>query len=106
MRKGIIKLLGIAVSLVLIGAVTGCSVKFYRGHPEDLDKISSLSDKVDKLEEARSLLERRLRDEIRDKQVKLDITKRGLVITFVDEVLFDSGKAELKKEIRNLELFH
>ena len=97
MPKGFIKFIGIAVSVILMGALAGCSVKFYRGHPEDIEKISDLSTRVQELEEAKALLERRLKNEIQDKQVKLDITKRGLVITFVDEVLFDSGKAVLKK---------
>ena len=97
MRKNIIKFISVVVSVFLVVAITGCSVKFYRGHPEDLDKISELKGRVQDLREAKALLERRLRDEIRAKQVKLDITKRGLVITFVNEVLFDSGKAVLKK---------
>ena len=98
MKRGIIKFIGLVVSIVLIGAMTGCSVRFFRGHPKDLDRISELSGRVSELGEAKALLEKRLRSEIRDKQVKLDITKRGLVITFVDEVLFDSGKAVLKKK--------
>jgi chemotaxis protein MotB len=98
MNKGTIKFIGVLVSIFLTMAVTGCSVKFFRGYPEDLDKIDTLETKLRDLEEARDLLERRLRDEIRDKQVKLDLTKRGLVITFVQEVLFDSGKDVLKKE--------
>ena len=97
MREGIIKLFGVVISIFLIAGLTGCSVKFYRGYPEDLDKISELQDKVQELEEAKRLLESRLRNEIRDKQVKVDITKRGLVITFVDEVLFDSGKSVLRE---------
>ena len=98
MNKGAIKFIGIVTIIFLIGALTGCSVRFFRGHPEDLDKISELSGRVSELGEAKALLEKRLRNEIRNKQVKLDITKRGLVITFVDEVLFDSGKAVLKKK--------
>lgn len=98
MNKGAIKFIGVVTVIFLIGALTGCSVRFFRGHPEDLDKISELSSRVNELEEAKALLEERLKNEIRDKQVKLDITKRGLVITFVDEVLFDSGKAVLKQE--------
>lgn len=98
MKKGMRDFIGIVLSIFLIVSVAGCSVKFYRGHPDDLDEISKLSTKVSELEEAKALLERRLKGEIRDKQVKVDITKRGLVITFVDEVLFDSGKAVLKEE--------
>ena len=50
--------------------------------PQVAPKVQSLGDQ--------------LQDEIADKQVKLDMADRGLVITFVAEVLFDSGKAELK----------
>lgn len=97
MKNSIVKFTGIALNIFLLSVITGCSVKFYRGHPEDLGKISELSSRVQELEDAKALLESRLRDEIRDKQVKLDITKRGLVITFVAEVLFDSGQAVLRQ---------
>lgn len=98
MKKDVISFIGVLVSIFLMVTITGCSVKFYRGYPKDLEKISELSGRVEELEEAKALLEKRLKDEIRDKQVKLDLTSRGLVITFVAEVLFDSGKAELRKE--------
>lgn len=98
MRAILVKFMGIAICIFFVSAITGCSVKFYRGYPDDLEKIGKLQTKVQELEEAKTLLERRLKDEIRDKQVKVDLTKRGLVITFVDEVLFDSGKDVLKKE--------
>ena len=98
MKKGVIKFLGVVICMFLIGALVGCSVKFYRGHPEDLRKISSLKSRLEELEDAKQLLERRLKREIRDKQVQVDITKRGLVITFMAEVLFDSGKAVLRKK--------
>ena len=97
MKKVAARFVGLIMTIVLVGAVTGCSIKFYKGYPDDLEKIDELQTKVDELREAKALLERRLRDEIRDKQVKLDITKRGLVITFVDEILFDSGKDVLKE---------
>ena len=100
MNRGAIRFIGIAITMLLVGTLTGCSLNFYRGHPEDLDKIDKLSSKINELEEAKTLLQKRLRDEIKDKQVKLDITKRGLVITFVQEVLFDSGKDKLKKKAR------
>ena len=98
MKKGVIKFLGVIICMFLIGTLAGCSVKFYRGHPEDLRKISSLKSRLEELEDAKQLLERRLKGEIRDKQVQVDITKRGLVITFMAEVLFDSGKAVLRKK--------
>jgi chemotaxis protein MotB len=101
-QNSIIKFIGIVACICLIGTITGCSVRFFRGYPEDLDKISELRGKVQELEDAKSLLENRLKNEIRDKQVKLDITKRGLVITIVDEVLFDSGKAVLRKNAHSI----
>ena len=98
MKKGMIRFISAVICLFLIGAITGCSLNIYKGHPEDLDRISKLRSKVKGLEDAKALLEERLKVEIKEKQVKLDITKRGLVITFVSEVLFDSGKAVLKKK--------
>jgi chemotaxis protein MotB len=97
MKNSMVKFIGITLSIFLVTTITGCSMKFYRGHPEDLEKISELSSRIQELEDAKALLESRLKDEIRDKQVKIDITKRGLVITFVAEVLFDSGQAVLKQ---------
>lgn len=98
MNKGIIRLISVVVSIFLIVAVTGCSINIYKGHPGDLDRISELRGKVKALEGAKVLLEKRLKDEIKEEQVKVKITKRGLVITFMSEVLFASGKAVLRKE--------
>jgi chemotaxis protein MotB len=44
------------------------------------------------------LLEDRLSQEIKDKQVRLAMMGKGLVITFVADVIFDSGKAKIKSE--------
>ena len=76
--------------------VSGCAVGFYKGRPSDKVKIEKLQDELERLKEAKSLLEERLRSEINSDQVALTMEERGLVITFVAEVLFDSGKAELK----------
>jgi chemotaxis protein MotB len=43
-------------------------------------------------------LEERLKQEIADKKVRLEMAEKGLVITFVADVLFDSGKAKLRSE--------
>ncbi len=98
MNNGIIKFISVAICLLLIGAMSGCTVRFHKGHLEDLEKISELRGKLKELEAAKALLEDRLKSQIDKKQVKLDITDRGLVITFLNEILFDSGKAELRKE--------
>ena len=44
------------------------------------------------LEEAKLKLEGALKKEIGDYKAKLELTERGLVITFLSEVFFDSGK--------------
>jgi chemotaxis protein MotB len=91
-------LLSVAVVLVLAFVVSGCAVGFYKGRPSDKAKIEELQDELSRLKEAKSLLESRLRREIDSDQVTLNMEERGLVITFVAEVLFDSGKAKIKPE--------
>lgn len=54
--------------------------------------------KASDLENSRDELARRLAKEISDYQAKLELSERGLVITFLQEILFDSGKAEVKPE--------
>jgi len=53
--------------------------------------------KLSELEEARRELEKSLAGELGDSQTTVEMTDRGLVLTFVAEVFFDSGKAEIKK---------
>ena len=50
------------------------------------------------MERAKEELDRRLKDEIGNRQVKVEMQDKGLVITFVSEVLFDSGKAKLRND--------
>ena len=102
-------LLGIVLIFVLAIALSGCAVAFYKTNPEDKEKIAKLSGEVDRLQalraseqqqlrETMAMLEDKLRREISDKQVRLDMVEKGLVITFVDEVLFDSGKATVRPQ--------
>ncbi len=83
--------------------LTGCSVIFQSGRRQDIQKIANLQDENQRLANEKSELERaknesesRLRGEINNDQVKVEMGDRGLVITFLAEVLFDSGKAKLK----------
>ena len=82
--------------LLVCFIVSGCAVGFYKGRPSDKMKIEELRDELERLREAKTLLEKRLKSEINSNQVALTMEDRGLVITFVAEVLFDSGKAKLK----------
>ena len=78
--------------------ISGCAVGFYKGRPSDMAKIEELKDELSRLKEAKAILEARLKGEIDKKQVRVSMEDRGLVITFVAEVLFDSGKADVKPE--------
>ena len=93
MRK--ISLILLVISLLILN---GCMVIFQKGRRSDLEKIEVLESELTKLKDAGKLLESRLGKEIEEKKVSLTMAEKGLVITFVAEVLFDSGKVKLKKE--------
>jgi len=83
------------ISLIGFG-LCGCTVIFQKGRRSDVEKIKELSQELDQLAQAKKLLEERLQSEINDKQVKLQMMEKGLVITFVADVLFDSGKDKIR----------
>ncbi len=85
------------VSLIVLSFL-GCTVIFQKGRRSDVEKIGELTSRLNELDQAKRLLEDRLQQEIADKQVKVQMLEKGLVITFVSEVLFDSGKAKIKTE--------
>ncbi|MFH1045826.1 MAG: OmpA family protein [Candidatus Omnitrophota bacterium] len=92
----------------ILAILPGCTLVLQKGRTSDVEKIASLSDEVKrlkmteeeylKLKEAYDALEKSLSQEISDKQVSLEMEQKGLVITFVDSVLFDSGKDLLRTE--------
>lgn len=99
---------GTAIVTAAAFLTAGCGINFYAGRPTDVRKIHELSAELerlrqqkaaeaDQLREAQEMLERQLRRELADKEAQLKMTERGLVLTFVSEVLFDSGRAELKE---------
>jgi len=57
---------------------------------------------ITKLEEAKSELERSLIKEIGEYKAKLEMTERGLVITFLTEIFFDSGKDVVRDEVQEV----
>jgi len=87
-----------ALVVFLSLSLAGCTVVFQRGRRSDVEKIEKLSQQLDELNKAKKLLEEKLSQEIKDKQVRLQMMEKGLVITFVADVLFDSGKAKVKTE--------
>ncbi len=93
-----------ALLLAAVFAASGCAVGFYKRSPNDMKKIEDLKGEVDRLmllrnqenrelEAARAELEKRLKGE---QGVSVEMSERGLVVTFLAEVLFDSGKAKVK----------
>lgn len=87
--------------LVILGIISfsGCTFIFQKGRRTDFEKIEELTKQLDEFRQVKQLLEERLKQEIADKQVRLAMAKKGLVITFVTDVLFDSGKAKIKSEV-------
>src|SRR4030043_579801 len=79
----IVRSLGCCLLAVIF--LSGCAVVIQKGRRSDLDKIESLKSELDELKDAKSLLEGKLAQEIKDKQVKLEMQERGLVITVVAE---------------------
>jgi chemotaxis protein MotB len=87
----------IAAVLVSIG-LAGCTFVFQTGRRSDVDKIEELNKQLDELANAKRSLEDRLSQEISDQQIKLQMKDKGLVITVVGDLLFDSGQAKIRPE--------
>ena len=87
-----------ALVLFLTLNLTGCTFIFQKGRRSDAQKIEELSSQLDELSRSKSMLEQKLSQEISDKQVKLQMMEKGLVITVVGDLLFDSGKAKIRPE--------
>lgn len=96
--------------LALTFILSGCAIGIYKGRPSDIKRIEDLKAEVERLkllrdqekrelEAAKAELERRLRGE---KGVTVGLEERGLVVTFVAEVLFDSGKAKIRPEAHDV----
>ncbi|MFA5199833.1 MAG: OmpA family protein, partial [Candidatus Omnitrophota bacterium] len=71
---------------------------FQKGRRSDIQRIDELTAQLEELSRAKSMLEQKLGQEIGDNQVKLQMMEKGLVITVVGDLLFDSGKAQIKSE--------
>ena len=92
------KYISAVLAMLLMLPLNGCTLILQKGRRVDVEKISRLKSELNSLERARKELEDRLSKEISDKEVKVEMLEKGLVITFVAEVLFDSGKASLRED--------
>ncbi|UCD55068.1 MAG: OmpA family protein [Candidatus Omnitrophota bacterium] len=99
MKKEMILLL-----LVTLFVTTGCAVNIYKKSPKANAKIEELSSEVTKLSKLREReredfekMKRELQGKLKGR-VGLAVAERGLVITLANNILFDSGRAKIKKE--------
>ncbi|MDO8730767.1 MAG: OmpA family protein [Candidatus Omnitrophota bacterium] len=68
-------------------------------HQEELDRLAEKKEEEsNELLDAQRALADSLRKELGDARAKLQMTERGLVLTLLDEIFFDSGKAVIKEE--------
>ena len=95
MKKNLPKL---AIVLFLTFGLAGCTFVFQAGKRSDAQKIQDLSAQLEELARSKGLLEQKLGAEIDDNQIKLAMMEKGLVITVVGDLLFDSGKAKIRSE--------
>ena len=109
MRKSVYLLKGITCLVALSMCLSGCALNFYKQSKKNKDRIKQLESEVQNLEQERAderkqmedtkrLLEKKLKSQIRDKSVSLKMDDQGLVIILSDDILFDSGKADIKPE--------
>jgi len=92
----------LAIIIFLSFNLAGCTFIFQKGRRSDIQKIEELSKRLDELDQAKRLLEDSLSREIRDKQVRLQMMEKGLVITVVGDVLFDSGKDRIRSQAHSI----
>ncbi len=95
MKNNFLKL---SLALFISFSLAGCTFIFQKGRRSDVQKIEELRNQLDELSRSKSLLEQKLGAEINDKQIKLQMMEKGLVITVVGDLLFDSGKAKIRSE--------
>ena len=98
MEKSMKKFSFYFVAAVMMMVLAGCAIGVHKRSPQDVQTIKSLSRQLEDLRRAKGRLESQLQKEIAQGDVSITMGKRGLVVTVVAEVLFDSGKAKIKSQ--------
>lgn len=107
MRSGKISVMLVSLFVVSSMMTSGCALNFYKQSPRSKKQIAELEAKISDLEaqrlkeqkefeDARKMMEKQLRDEIDGDKISLRLDDAGLAIILSDDILFDSGKADLK----------
>lgn len=74
-------------------------IQLQKEKTKEVDNVVKQKDReLSELEKAKLELEDALKKEIGDYKAKLEMTERGLVITFLSEVFFDSGKDIIRND--------
>lgn len=84
--------------LFVVLSLAGCTFIFQTGRRSDINKIEELQQQLDELKDARISLEDKLKQELNDSRVKLQMMSKGLVITFLADVLFEPGKDKIRTD--------
>jgi chemotaxis protein MotB len=102
---------GILMALTLVAVVgllsSGCAVNLYKQSPRSKQQIQELQTKIDDLEaqrrqeqlefeDAKRMMEKKLSQQLRDEQISFRLDEAGLAIILSGDILFDSGKADIK----------
>ncbi len=111
--------LGVGMLVVVLG-LSGCAAKIKDARVQDMERrlehmemeleqarsaqreaeeqLASIDEERRHLVAAQEELKEQLSQELADAQAKLQMTERGLVLTLLDRILFDAGKAELRQD--------
>jgi chemotaxis protein MotB len=107
-RGNIMKALYAVIVLICAIGVAGCATVQKDTRADNLtqqvadleSQLAELSKDKEKqlseLEQAKSQLQRSLAKELSEYKAKLEMTESGLMVTFLAEVFFDSGKAQIR----------
>lgn len=85
-------------AVLFVFALSGCASAVKNTCLSEEAHVQPPDARVDELAQARDALEQQLHSEIVGKTAQLQVTDKGLVVTFPADALFDQGKSKLKTE--------
>lgn len=109
MLKFLVRMRWVVLFAMISIILPGCSVAIYKGLKGDRAKIAELNQEVERLRTLRDqdqremmttkeALERGLGKEMGANQAHVELSEKGLVVVLSNEILFDSGKADLNSQ--------
>lgn len=96
-------ILATAAGVFLVMAASGCATLEKADRADRLERENSrlrsqLQEQDSEMDRAKSDLTKAFEKELGDYKAKLEMTERGLVITFLAEIFFDSGRDAVKTQ--------